>query len=173
MDKTEKEWLEILDNSFAEVRSHHYPEDAPDWYEYLSSYIFGFDTDDAWIDKIFVIKALEVCSAINNRRVFNYIESNTNNYVWYVLMCNMPFFSKTLEFGCSIRSSFWHSPTFQSLGLWFGEEQYIEPISFKEDEWKSFINALIEFAIKESQKEILFRKFDKEGQVDDSKRFCW
>lgn len=53
---------------------------------------------------LFARKAVEVCAAINDRQTFDYI-NDPNDYLWYLLMCNMPFFAERLECGISIRGA--------------------------------------------------------------------
>ena len=61
-------------------------------------------------------------------------------------MCNMPFFANRLDWGTSIRGAWWNDCTFQTCGLWNGYDQMLEQIKFTSEEWKRFINAVIEFA---------------------------
>lgn len=64
----------------------------------------------------------------------------------------MPFFVDKIDWGTSIRGCFWGAPIgikdieFKSCGLWIDNEQYTDTIIFSKYEWKSFINAVIEFA---------------------------
>lgn len=74
--------------------------------EYLSDYIFNFTTYDGEMAELFACKALEVCAAISNRTTFDYIK-DAEQYRWYLVMCNMPFFSDKLEWGTSIRGAWW------------------------------------------------------------------
>ena len=115
--------------------------------EYLSSYIFDFTTYDGELDELFARKAIEVCKAISNKTTFEYIKSR-ENYIWYITMCNMPFFEGKLEWGTSIRGAWWDSYNgieIESCGIWDGEEQETDPIHFTEAEWEQFIQAMDDF----------------------------
>lgn len=113
---------------------------------YLSDFIFDFTTYDDEMSELFATKALEVCSALNERKTFAYIE-DPDNYRWYLLMCNMPFFHERLGWGTSIRGAWWHNDIeFNSSGLWLDGEQIVDDIKFTADEWKAFIAAAIEFS---------------------------
>ena len=117
--------------------------------EYLSDYIFDFLTYDTEVAELFATKALEVCAAISNRKTFEYIE-DTENYHWFLLMCNMPFFSSRLNYwGSSIRGAWWDTsqpnPTkLESYGLWLNGEQ-ITQLRLSTDQWLAFIDALLNF----------------------------
>jgi len=138
-------YLKLLENSY-KVEKEHMSECGPDSrLEYLSRNIFDFTTYDSQIDELFARKAVEVCEAINNRQTFEYIK-DTENYKWYLIMCNMPFFYCRLEWGTSVRGAWWIGSNFQTCGLWNGYDQLYEPIAFTDKEWINFINAVIEFA---------------------------
>jgi hypothetical protein len=113
---------------------------------YLASNIFGFTTYDDSAAELFARKALEVCAAITRGKTFDYIK-DADNYCWYLVMVNMPFFAERLNWGSSIRGAWWDHHLYQldTCGLWRGEEQVIDP-DLTRDEWMQFIEALIEFA---------------------------
>lgn len=115
--------------------------------DYLGNNIFDFTTYDSNISELFARKAVEVCDAITNKSTFDYIK-NHDNYVWFLLMCNMPFFSNKLDWGSSIRGAWWRSSgiEFQSLGIWIDDEQYSESINFDVEEWEKFISSIVEFS---------------------------
>jgi hypothetical protein len=121
--------------------------------EFLANSIFGFTTYDGGMDELFARKAVEVCEALLKRKTMEYIKVN-ENYVWYLMMCNLPFFSKRIEWGTSIRGAWWQldirqPAEFESCGFWVGDKQLGHPLKFTNDEWDRFIAALIEFAAPE------------------------
>lgn len=123
--------------------------------DYLGEYIFDFTTYDSDMSVLFVTKAVEVCTAINSQSTYDYIKDK-NNYTWYLLMCNMPFFSSRLDWGLSIRGAWWTNQIGQlfelkSTGLYENGEQLMI-IKFDVESWKQFINAVIEFATTEVTK---------------------
>jgi hypothetical protein len=128
--------------------------------EYLGNYIFDFTTYDSEMSSQFAWKAVEVCAAVNDGTTFDYIK-DSENYRWYLLMCNMPFFSDKLEWGTSIRGAWWGAMPgkqieFQSCGLWLGDKQLYETMKFGADEWKKFIAAVIEFATVEMKHNAIY-----------------
>lgn len=137
----------LLENSFR-TDARFNDEESPSRLVYLSEHIFDFTTDDGEMSELFATKALEVCRAITQKATFEYIK-NPDDYRWFLLMCNMPFFSQRIDCGTSIRGSFWSSGRYyelKSCGLWVGANQLIEPLRFGDETWKDFILAMIEFA---------------------------
>lgn len=119
--------------------------------EYLGDSIFNFTTYDGEMSALFARKAVEVCTAINDGTTFDYIRADAENYRWYLLMCNMPFFAERLEWGTSIRGAWWGARPgrqieFDSCGLWISANQQIDTLKFSTEEWKRFIAAVTEFA---------------------------
>lgn len=139
-------YQEFLEHSFETVKA--LDECAPKTrLAYLSNYIFDFTTYDQEIDELFASKAVEVCGAINDSVTFSYIEQ-PENYKWFLLMCNMPFFFDRIEWGTSIRGAWWRkSIKLDSCGLWIGEEQASE-MTFGLHEWERFIDAMTLFSRK-------------------------
>jgi len=139
------DYLKFLEHSF-EVENEVSECRPNSRLEYLADHIFNFTTYDSEMSELFAGKAVEVCAAITDGKTFEYIEDH-ENYKWYLLMCNMPFFSEKLEWGSSIRGAWWNQKiTFQSLGLWKGDEQVTEVMDFSETEWKLFVDSILEFA---------------------------
>lgn len=142
-------YKEMLEATYKEVSSH--TECAPrSRLEFLSEYIFNFTTYDPDISEMFAKKAVEVCKAINRKTTFKYIKDG-DNYKWYLLMCNMPFFSERLEWGTSIRGAWWGVNSdgvieFDSCDIWFDEDKPWSPIKFSREEWEEFVAAIIDFA---------------------------
>ena len=114
--------------------------------EYLSDYIFDFITYDGEMSEMLARHALEVCVAINNENSFEYIR-DPERYRRYVVMANMPFFARRLNWGTSIRGAWWDEPiTLQTCGLWLDGKQLADPIQFTQDQWRGFIAAMLDFA---------------------------
>lgn len=142
------QYLSMLEEGFAEVREW---QNCPEMSRlcYLSDHIFNFTTYDDGMSELFASKALEVCNAISAGTTFKYID-NQEQYQWYLLMCNMPFFEGRLEWGTSIRGAWWCTPigkplTFCSDGLWLNGQQVTE-VAFTVDQWKEFITDLLAFS---------------------------
>lgn len=114
---------------------------------YLADHIFDFTTDDGEMSKLFATKALEVCRAITLRTTFEYIKE-PENYRWFLLMCNMPFFSQRIDYGTSVRGSWWSSTSgyeLLSCGLWVVNDQVRGPLRFTDESWKEFTSAMSDF----------------------------
>jgi hypothetical protein len=139
------DYLKLLKNSYeTQRRIDECPPESP--LEYLGDSFFDFTTYDGEIAALFARKAIEVCEAISARTTFEYIK-DAENYRWYLLMCNMPFFVGKLDWGGSIRGAWWdHKITFRSLGLWEGDEQLSEEMTFTAEEWILFMAAVSEFS---------------------------
>lgn len=140
-------YLELLRHSFEQAQGNECPPATPA--AFLSESIFDFTTYDGDMDDLFGRKAVEVCRAISERKTFDYIADQAN-YQWYLLMCNMPFFSKRLNWGGSIRGAWWdvskpNLQELQSCGLWQGDEQVLS-LKFDTESWGQFIQAVCEFA---------------------------
>lgn len=114
---------------------------------YLADYIFDFTTYEDEMGELFARKAVEVCAAISERRTFAYLGASDENRMWYLIMCNMPFFANRLEWGTSIRGAWWDEPvTLDTCGLFWQGEQVTAPMKFAHGEWCEFIDAVREFA---------------------------
>lgn len=142
----------LLEHSFKTVRSCSEcpPENR---LAYLSEHIFSLTTYDSSMDELFAAKAVEVCEAINQGTTFEYIKE-PEQYKWFLLMCNMPFFVDKLEWGTSIRGAWWGARPgrqieLDSCGIWIGDKQCTETLKFGNDDWRQFIAAVIEFAAPE------------------------
>ena len=138
-------YLELLQNSYEMERRIR--SDSPESpLVYLSDYIFDFTTYDDEMSELFAQKAVEVCKAITDGTTFDFIK-DPENYRWYLLMCNLPFFASKLEWGGSIRGAWWDNEiTFRSCVLWDGDKQLVDEITFTHEEWSIFIKAVIEFS---------------------------
>jgi hypothetical protein len=140
------DYLKLLTESYETERALGIGYQPESRLEYLGNSIFDFTTYDDEMTVLLAGKAVEVCKAITGKTTFEYIE-NPENYRWYIIMCNMPFFNGRLEWGTSIRGAWWdHKITFQSCGLWDGEKQLCEEMTFTQEEWGDFMQAVISFA---------------------------
>ena len=114
--------------------------------QYLADEIFDFTTYESAAAELFAKKAVEVSDAITNGKTFDYIE-NEEGRIWYLLMCNMPFFADRIDWGTSIRGAWWnHGGTvLSSCGLYVGDEQLLDA-KLSGDEWREFMRAVVAFA---------------------------
>ncbi|WP_286938918.1 hypothetical protein [Achromobacter sp. UBA4530] len=139
------DYRKLLDDGYAEYERDCCGDVSKS--AYLSLYIFDFTTYDLDMDELMAKKALEVCRVITERSNREYI-ADPENYRWYIIMCNMPFFSRRLDWGTSIRGAWWspEQPEFASCGLWDGDRQVTEPLVFDDGEWVRFMTTLLEFS---------------------------
>lgn len=148
-----QDYRRMLEDGFAacrDVNPHGTPESRS---AYLADYIFDFTTYDDEKSEEFGIKALEVCRAISNRKTFEYI-ADPVNYRWYLLMVNMPFFSRRLNWGASVRDAWWDTSTpneteLDTTALWLDGEMLTEPMKFSTQQWLKFVAAMLDFANEE------------------------
>lgn len=118
--------------------------------DFLGESLFDFTTYDNGMTELFARKAVEFIQAVNNRTTFEYIKDQ-DNYQWYLIMANMPFFANKLDWGGSIRGAWWARPhqhrtiEISTCDLWYHGEQ-LDTISFTLDEWTKFMAAVVEFA---------------------------
>lgn len=119
--------------------------------EYLGAHIFDFTTYDGAMDSLFAQKAVEVIAAVTAKKTFEYIEASEENYKWYLIMVNMPFFQGRLSWGTSIRGAWWdfNQPPVESCGLFVEEKQVTKFTFSNSDEFVSFARALVQFVNEE------------------------
>lgn len=145
-------FLTMLNDGFSQVGNDYGKEwEETSRLEFLADYVFEFNTYHSGKAALFARKAIEVAMAISERRTFDYIGVSDENYNWYLMMCNMPFFCDRLEWGTSIRGAWWGFPRgsetteFHSCGLWDGDEQIVDPLQLTVEQWDAFIRAVAEF----------------------------
>ena len=148
-----KEYSRMLNEGFAFVNSLVGGDEEYSRMEYLSEYIFRFVTHDSEMSKLFGRKAIEVCVTFTKEKTFEYIK-DPENYRWYLIMCNMPFFSDKIEWDGSMRGAWLKvSPhrkmTFNGLGLLLDGEQLSENMKFDAFEWENFIDSMVDFSKEE------------------------
>lgn len=136
------DYLKLLEHSYAMAAMDECPPESR--LEFLGEQIFDFTTYDGTMSALFAEKAVEVCDAINNRATFDYIK-DPDNYRWFLLMCNMPFFAARLEWGTSIRGAWWDANKLESCGLYEGEKQVLS-LDFTSGQWAEFAKAVVVFA---------------------------
>jgi hypothetical protein len=143
-----KDYAALLEHSYDLTRS------VRSRLDYIAAHVFDFTTYDNAQAELFACKAVEVINAIDKSTTFNYIE-NPVNYTWYLLMCNMPFFTGRLNWGGSIRGAWWDhdlkSFTLKSCGFFDNEEEQILEQTFTHEEWLRFMQAVVAFAAPEMQ----------------------
>lgn len=149
----------LLEESFAKHAEDQLDEPDGSRLVFLGDEIFNFTTYDTGMTEFFARKAVEVCNAINTFTTFKYQDESPENYQWFLVMCNMPFFVDKLNWGTSIRGAWWDLADLikgmyklETCGLWQGDEQ-IAPVFESDEEWTKFMQAVVEFAAPEMKPE--------------------
>lgn len=152
---TKEEYLKLLEHSFVcEQECSVTGVPVTSRLVYLSDNIFDFTTYDDDKSQLFTKRAVEVCEAINNKTTFDYIgDMEGENYMWFLLMCNMPFFTDKLNWGTSIRGAWWDAQphtdnliVLESSGIYDEDEEQIPSMAFSVDQFREFMKAVVEFA---------------------------
>ena len=112
-------------------------------HDFLANIVFGFDTYNEDMDRVFAQRALETCCAITTGTTFQYIEDE-DNYGWYLIMCHMPFFESRISWGSSIRGAFWDFGPLEYAHVPLLDEG-TEPAHLDRDEWIEFMHAMFRF----------------------------
>ena len=123
-------FIKLLDDNYKESIDFGYEYESK--IEYVGSEIFDFTTYDGNIDILFANKMIDVIKCILSKTTFEY---QKDNYIDYLTMVNMPFLVDKLEWGSSIR------------GSWFDDykEYEINYIKIKQKELEIFMKDLIKW----------------------------
>jgi hypothetical protein len=112
--------------------------------EFVGEYIFGFVTYQSDKAELFASKAIEVCAAISDQKTFDYIKDD-DNCTWYLIMCNMPFFTEKIDWGTSVRGAWWSEEiTLDCYGLCDDGKQ-LSDVTFTREEWERFLCSIKQF----------------------------
>lgn len=107
-----KDFLKWFENEYEGQKEvyERYPEQIPTKeefkYTFLSDYVFDVITYDESLSYQFGKKIFEVIKAIDDRKTFDYIRDE-KNYVNYILVCNLLDKFELIEWGTSIRGTWW------------------------------------------------------------------
>ena len=89
-------------------------EEGQTKYHWASKEIFDLTTYDDDLDELFVKKIIEVCKAIIDRKTFEYINVSADNYVTYIIVCNLLEEYDWIEWGTSVGGAwFQEGPNFR------------------------------------------------------------
>lgn len=139
-----RDFLKLLEHSHAMTNKiiDQCETSRLDW---LGNHVFDFTTYESDMSELFARKAVQVCKAINDRATFEYIRDD-DGHMWYLLMCNMPFFSRRLNWGTSIRGAWWdfEQPEIDTMTLFDGDAQILS-LKLSQAEWKAFAAAIVTF----------------------------
>lgn len=99
-----------------DYESHKIMLEDSNVYEWAARYIFDLTTYDGGLDEFFVKIIVNVCEAILDHKTFELIEQSTEDYIDYILVCQLLNHKKWIEWGTSIR------------GAWFDYGKDAEPL---------------------------------------------
>lgn len=102
---------EIYEAQYEEERTWY--DDEWTKYEWAARKIFNLTTYDAGLDEAFVKTIVEVCKVILERRNFEYIR-NKDNYVIYIIVCQLLNRFGWINWGTSIRGAWFESTNSQN-----------------------------------------------------------
>lgn len=147
-----QDYVALFENSY-KAYQNTMSSPVPNRLGYLSECVFNFVTYDDEMGMLFATKALEVCKAINGDSTHDYICKSSENYTWYITMCNIQFFKERLNWGTSIRGAWWDhkDSSFYNCQIWINDKQITEPIKFTWKQWLVFIEALTVFVEKDKE----------------------
>lgn len=136
-----KDYKKMLQAAYEENLHDECPPDSK--LEFIGSDIFDFTTYHGAVDALFAGKMIEVLEAILLKKTFEYQDVSEENYLNYLLMCNMPFLKDKLEWGTSIRGAW-----FDEYGSHGKDECYelYNTMVVPKKEIKHFIKELIEWS---------------------------
>lgn len=144
------DYRQMLEDGFAAWQEFNAPQQYESRAHYLADHVFEFTTYDDELAKELGAKALEVCRAISERKTFEYV-ADAANHRWFIVMSNMPFFARRLNWGTSVRGAWWdtsypNATELDTTALWLNGHQVTETLELTTDEWCKFIDALLAFA---------------------------
>ena len=134
--------IDIYKEHYEEVCSRH--DDEYSKYEWAANYIFDLITYDTDLDERFVKDILEVCEVIADRCNYEYIENN-DNYIKYILVCQLLDRFKWINWGISIRGAWFENiPPHDSKNILDGNYYRIKEVPFSYDNLKALIQFMKE-----------------------------
>lgn len=74
-------------------------------YEWAASEIFGLATYDGDLDKLFVERICDVCKYIAAGKTFEFINMSEENYITFILVCQVLYKKNWINWGTSIRGA--------------------------------------------------------------------
>lgn len=71
---------------------------------FIGDHVFGFTTYDDYISRELAYQMVNTIKSILNKETFEYIK-DSDNYMSYITMCNMPFLREKIDWGTSVRGA--------------------------------------------------------------------
>lgn len=121
-------------------------EDQKSKYEWVATEMFGLTTYDSDLDERFVKDIIEVCKVILEKRNFEYIEASEDNYIKYILVCQLLDSFHWLNWGTSIRGAWFdgYHPNCKAKDIYDGNGRPSKVVPFTVDNLKDLIKFLEE-----------------------------
>lgn len=125
-EKDYREYCELVDNNVSK-------------YTWAACNVFDLTTYDGKLDELFVKKIIEVCKVILNDKNYEYIEDE-NNYITYVLVCQLLVNFNWVDWGVSIRGAWFQESNLRPiLTYWWNDMDGYETVDFTVDNLKTLI----------------------------------
>ena len=96
---------DVLDIYIRDYNDYCELVDGASKYEWVGHNVFNLTTYDGELDELFGKKIIEVIQAILDRRTFEYIGVNDENYIAYIIVCQLLNDFKWIDWGTSIRGA--------------------------------------------------------------------
>jgi hypothetical protein len=121
---------------------------------FLADHTFGFATYDSEKATLFGQKAVEFIEAVTEGKTFEYQQASEENYTWFLIMANMPFFQKRLEWGTSVRGAWWQPTPGKNGqhvvgGWWYVEDEGLDEFVINREGWIELMRAIVEWTKEE------------------------
>ena len=115
-------------------------------YEWAASQIFDLCTYDGELDELFVKKIIEICKVILEDRTYEYISESNENYINYILVCQLLYKRDWIDWGTSVRGAWINRWTTASpiLSHHYMYKECDEDISFCPEHLKILIDFIEE-----------------------------
>lgn len=125
------------------------PESRLEW---LGDYVFNLTTYDGEMSHKMAAMMLGVCLVITSGTNYKFIEDK-NDYFWYLVAVNMPFFKGKIQWGSSIRGAWWvhEDITLETTENVDADGNQVCDPTFTQAEWANFILAMNRFVKEDKQ----------------------
>ena len=100
-------------------------------YEWAASEIFGLATYDGNLSKLFVERICDVCKYIAAGKTFEFINMSEENYITFILVCQVLYKKNWINWGTSIRGAWFDDGCGDYILDWWVEYCGGKQLTFK------------------------------------------
>lgn len=156
----EGSFLDLLEHSYAHNQESYSKGDAQRYnsrLDFVGGGLLEFTTYCPEICEEMTRRALPVIRRINNadNPPSNWVD-DFEQHTWHIVMCNLPFFANRINWGTSIRFPWWDLDrysdkpvTYCVAELYIGKKQLCCNLIFTKEEWKEYMQAVLDFCAPE------------------------